>query len=329
MQMRAAWFAGQGGLDTIEFRTVPRPSPGPHEVRVRVHASAINRADLLQRRGLYPAPAGWPSQIPGLEYAGIVEAAGPGVTRWRVGDRVMGLVGGGAQAEAVVVHELEAMPSPRGLSDAQVAAIPEAFLTAWDALAHRARVSAGQRVLVHAVGSGIGTAAVQLARLLQVHVIGTSRTASKLDRLMEMGLEQAIDTSEAPFGEQLSEPVHAIIDSLGAPALAQNLRALHPGGRLVILGLLQGGQGDIDLGFVLRQRLEIVGTTMRARGHDERVATVADFTERVLPYFSMASAPGAPRLAPVVDAVLPMDELARAHELLETNATFGKVVVCW
>lgn len=329
MQMRAAWFPAGGGREPIEFRTVPRPSPGPHEVRVRVHASAINRADLLQRRGGYPAPPGWPSQIPGLEYAGIVEALGPGVSRWREGDRVMGLVGGGAQAETVVVHELEAMPSPRGLSDAQAAAIPEAFITAWDALVHRARVVPGQRVLVHAIGSGIGTAAVQLARLLQVRIIGTSRTPAKLERLRDLGLHEAIDTSGASFGTQLSEPVHAIIDSLGAPALAENLAALHRGGRLVLLGMLQGGRGEVDLGFVLRQRLEIVGTVMRSRGHEERVATVADFTERVLPYFSLAPAPGVARLAPVVDAILPMDELERAHELVASNATFGKVVVSW
>jgi putative PIG3 family NAD(P)H quinone oxidoreductase len=329
MQMRAVWFSGPGGLDVIQIRTVPRPSPGPHEIRVRVHASAINRADLLQRRGLYPAPPGWPSQIPGLEYAGIVEATGPGVARWRVGDRVMGLVGGGAQAEAVVVHEEEALPSPRALSDAQAAAIPEAFLTAWDALVHRAQVAPGERVLVHAIGSGVGTAVVQLAQLLQVHLIGTSRTLAKLDRLLEMGLDEAIDTSTTPFAEQLSAPVHAIIDSLGGPALGANLAALHSGGRLVVLGLLQGGRGDIDLGFVLRQRLEIIGTAMRSRDHGERVTLAREFTEKVLPHFSLPAIAGAPRLAPVVDAVLPMDELARAHELMEGNTTFGKVVVCW
>jgi NADPH:quinone reductase-like Zn-dependent oxidoreductase len=327
--MRAAWLGGSGGLEGLEFRTVPRPSPGPHEIRVRVHASAINRADLLQRRGLYPAPPGWPSQIPGLEYAGVVEALGPASARWRVGDRVMGLVGGGAQAEAVVVHEDEAMPTPRALSDAQAAAIPEAFLTAWDALVHRARVAPGERVLVHAVGSGVGTAAVQLAPLLQVHLIGTSRTLAKLDRLQNMGLAEAIDTSVAPFGQQLAEPVHAIIDSLGGPALAENLSALHRGGRLVVLGLLQGGQGAVDLGLVLRQRLTIVGTAMRSREHPERVALVQEFTERVLPRFALPGTPGLPRLAPVVDAVLPMDELARAHELMESNTTFGKIVVCW
>jgi NADPH:quinone reductase len=329
MQMRAVWFAGAGGLEAIEIRSVPRPSPGPHEIRVRVHASAINRADLLQRRGLYPAPPGWPSQIPGLEYAGIVEAVGSAATRWRVGDRVMGLVGGGAQAEAVVVHELEAMPSPRALSDAQAAAIPEAFLTAWDALVHRARLSAGERVLVHAVGSGVGTAAAQLAQLLHLHIIGTSRTLAKLDRVLEMGLDQAIDTSSAPFRSQLAEPVHAIIDSLGGPALQENLQALHRGGRLVVLGLLQGAKGDMDLGFVLRQRLEIIGTAMRSREHEERVPLVQEFSQRVLPHFSLPAVAGTPRLAPVVDAVLPMDELARAHELMEGNATFGKVVVAW
>jgi putative PIG3 family NAD(P)H quinone oxidoreductase len=329
MQMRAGWFEGAGGVEVIRIRDVPRPIPGPHEIRVRVHAAGLNRADLLQRRGLYPAPPGWPTQVPGLEYAGIVEAAGNGVSRWRVGDRVMGLVGGGAQAEAVVVHQDEALPVPPTLSDAEAAAVPEAFLTAWDAMVHRARLAPGERVLVHAIGSGVGTAAVQLARLLRVQIVGTSRTAAKLERLVAMGLDEAIDTSLDTFRTQLREPVHAVIDSLGGPAIADNLAVLHPGGRLVVLGLLQGGRGEIDLGFVLRQRLEIIGTAMRSRGPAERATLAREFTERVLPSFSLPALGHQPHLMPVVDAVLPMEELARAHELMEGNATFGKVVLSW
>ena len=327
--MRAAWYSGAGDTDVIEIRDVPLPEPGPHEIRVRVHAAGLNRADLLQRMGRYPAPPGWPSQIPGLEYAGTVEVLGPGASRWQTGDRVMGLVGGGAHAEAVVVREDEAMPIPRALSYAEAAAIPEAFLTAWDALIHRARISSSDRVLIHAAGSGVGTAAVQLARFLGAYTVGTSRTAAKLGRLMTLGLDEAIDTSTGSFREQLSEPVHAVIDVLGGPALQENLAALLPRGRLVLLGHLLGGRGEVDLGLVLRHRLEIIGTVMRSRGPAERATLVREFVEEVLPAFAISPAGEDSRLRPVVDTVLPMQELARAHRLMEGNETFGKVVLTW
>jgi putative PIG3 family NAD(P)H quinone oxidoreductase len=327
--MRAAWYNGAGGTEVIEIREVPLPAPGPHEIRVRVHAAGLNRADLLQRQGHYPAPSGWPSQIPGLEYAGTVELLGPGASRWNTGDRVMGLAGGGAQADALVVREDEAMPIPRALSYAEAAAIPEAFLTAWDALVHRARISRGDRVLIHAVGSGVGTAAVQLARLLGARTVGTSRTAAKLDRLMALGLDEAIDTSLGSFTTQLSAPVHAVIDCLGGPLLKENLTALLPRGRLVLIGHLLGGRGEVDLGVVLRQRLEIIGTVMRSRGQVERAILVREFVQEVLPAFAISLSGADAKLRPVVDTVLPMAELARAHELMQSSATFGKVVLTW
>ncbi len=329
MQMRAAWYNGAGGTEVIEIRDVALPTPGPHEIRVRVHAAGLNRADILQRRGHYPAPPGWPSQIPGLEYAGTVELRGPAASRWQTGDRVMGLVGGGAHAEALVVREDEAMPIPRALSYADAAAVPEAFLTAWDALVHRARISRGDRVLIHAVGSGVGTAAVQLARFLGARSVGTSRTATKLDRLMALGLDEAIDTSLGSFTARLSEPVHALIDCLGGPALQENLAALLPRGRLVLIGTLLGGRGEVDLGLVLRQRLEIIGTVMRSRGQAERATLVREFIQEVLPAFAISPDGANVMLRPVVDTVLPMAELARAHQLMEGNATFGKVVLTW
>ncbi len=329
MEMRAAWYAGAGDVDVIQFRTVPIPEPGPGQVRIRVRAAGLNRADLLQRRGVYPAPPGWPPSIPGLEYAGEVEARGTGATRWRVGDRVMGLVGGGAMAECLVVHQDEVLAVPAALTDAEAAAIPEAFLTAWDALVHRARALPGERVLFHAVASGVGTAFLQLARHLAVHPVGTSRSAAKLARIAEYGLSEGIDTSVAPFRAQLAEPVHAVIDTLGGPALADNLHVLHPLGRLVLLGTLLGPRGEADLGVVLRKRLSIVGTVMRPRSLAERIPLLAEFGERVLPLFSAARPGERPALVPVIDHVLPMPELARAQELLERNQTVGKVVVAW
>lgn len=329
MQMRAVWYNGAGDTSVIEIREVPLPEPGPREIRVRVHAAGLNRADVLQRMGHYPAPPGWPSQVPGLEYAGTVELRGPGVSLWQTGDRVMGLVGGGAHAETVVVREDEAMPIPRALSYAEAAAIPEAFLTSWDALVHRARISSTDRVLIHAAGSGVGTAAVQLTRFLGAISVGTSRTASKLERLRALGLDEAIDTSLGSVQEQISGPVHAILDFLGGPVLQENLAVLFPRGRLVLLGLLLGGRAEVDLSFVLRQRLEIIGTVMRSRGTAERATLVREFVEEVLPAFAISLSGENPRLRPVIDSVLPMTELARAHKLMEENDTFGKVVLSW
>jgi putative PIG3 family NAD(P)H quinone oxidoreductase len=327
--MQVAWFAGAGGPEVIELRDVPRPAPGAGEVVVRVAAAGLNRADLLQRRGAYPAPAGWPEHIPGLEYAGTVESVGAGAARWRPGDRVMGLVGGGGMAEALVVHEAEAMAVPAHLALTDAAAIPEAFLTAYDALVHRARLAPGDRVLLHAAASGVGTAAVQLCRMLGVHAVGTSRSAAKLARLAALGLEEAIDTSRNGFREQLREPVDAIIDVLGGPALADNLAVLRPRGRLVALGFLLGSRTEADLGVVLRHRLEIIGSAMRSRGLAERVPLVAEFAAQVLPGFSAGTDGSPPALVPVVDQVLPMSELGAAHRLMERNETFGKLVLRW
>jgi NADPH2:quinone reductase len=326
--MRAAIFAGAGGPEVITIGTVPTPTPGPQQIRVRVRAAGLNRADLMQRRGQYPAPDGWPADIPGLEYAGEVEAGGEGARRWRPGDRVMGLVGGGAQAEAVVVHEDEVMPIPEGLTFAEGAAIPEAFLTAYDALVTRGRLAAGERVLIHAVGSGLGTAATQIAKRFGATVLGTSRSADKLARAAVYGLDTGIDTSRGSFTEGITDPVHVVLDVLGGPMLQQNLAVLAPKGRLVLLGWLLGSKTDADLNPILRKRLEVIGTVMRTRSHEERAALVGEFSERVLPLFDRRRRPGTP-LRAVVERTLPMDQLAAAHQAMERNETFGKLVAVW
>lgn len=326
--MRAVIYAGAGGPEVITLGEVPKPAVGPGQIRVRVRAAGLNRADLMQRRGQYPAPPGWPAHIPGLEYAGEVEATYRGASRWRIGDRVMGLVGGGAQAEFVVVHEDEALPIPEGLSFAEAAAIPEAFLTAYDALVARGRVQPGERVLIHAVGSGVGTAAAQIAKHLGATVIGTSRSAAKLARAVVYGVDAGIDTSRTSFRQALSEPVQVILDVLGGPALADNLAVLAPRGRLVLLGLLAGARAEIDLGLVLRNRLEIVGTVMRTRTLEERIPLVREFAARMLPLFDQRVEHAAP-LRPVLERTYPMTRLAEAHAALERNETFGKVVGVW
>jgi putative PIG3 family NAD(P)H quinone oxidoreductase len=326
--MRAVIFEGAGGPEVITIGEVPKPEVRPEHIRVRVHAAGVNRADLIQRRGLYAAPPGWPANIPGLEYAGEVEAVRAGVTQWRVGDRVMGLVGGGAQAELVVVHQHEVFPIPAGLSYAEAAAIPEVFLTAYDALVVRGRVQARERVLIHAVGSGLGTAAAQIAKQLGATVLGTSRSGDKLARALVYGLDVGIDTSRTPFRDVVGEPVDVVLDVLGGPAFADNLAVLGPRGRLILLGFLAGSQADADLGPILRKRLEIIGTVMRTRGLDERIPLVREFGERMLPLFEPHFGQAA-ALRPVLERAYPMTQLADAHRVLEGNATFGKIVVVW
>jgi NADPH2:quinone reductase len=319
--MRAIIYTAPGGPEIIQLREVPTPEPGPGQVRVRVRAAGLNRADIIQRRGNYAAPPGWPADIPGLEYAGEIDTLGPGATRWRPGDRVMGLVGGGAHAEAVVVHQDEALAIPGPLSFAEGAAIPEAFLTAWDALVTRGRLQQGERVLIHAVGSGVGTAASQIAKRIGATVLGTSRQRAKLERVREYGLDIGLDTSAGGFREAVGEPVHVILDVLGGPALADNLAVLAPRGRLVLLGFLKGNRAEVSLEPVLRKRLEIIGSVMRTRLLAERIPLVAEFAARVLPDF--------PPLRPVVGATFPMTALADAHRAMERDESFGKTVLTW
>ena len=325
--MKAVILTGAGGPEVLSIGEVPKPEVKPGHIRIRVRAAGLNRADLLQRRGLYPAPPGWPADIPGLEYAGEVEAVRE-TERWKVGDRVMGLVGGGAQAELVTVRADHALAVPEGLSFAEAAAIPEVFLTGFDALVARGRLQPGERVLIHAVGSGVGTAAAQIAKHLGATVLGTSRSAEKLARALVYGLDIGIDTARSSFREAITEPVHVILDAIGGPAFADNLAVLAPQGRLVLLGYLGGTRTTADLGPIVRNRLEVIGTAMRVRTPEERGALVSAFAERILPLFDRRIEQAAP-LRPVLQAALPMGRIADAHRLLESNETFGKVVVEW
>ena len=321
--MRAIIHTAPGDTGVLHLREVPTPEPGPGQVRIRVRAAGLNRADILQRKGRYPAPPGWPADIPGLEYAGDVDALGAGATRWRLGDRVMGLVGGGAHAESVVVHQDEAIAVPPNLGITQAAAIPEAFLTAWDALVARGRARAGERVLIHAVGSGVGTAAVQLVRQLGAVSVGTSRSVAKLEQARALGLNETIDSSSGGFAVQLKAPVDVILDVLGGPALAENFEALAPRGRLVLLGFLQGPMADLSLEPMLRKRLEVIGSVMRTRLLAERIPLVREFSELVLPWF------GGGQVRPIVGATFPFSAIAQAHAAMEADTNFGKIVLTW
>ncbi len=327
--MRAIVISEPGGPEVLELREdVPTPVPGPDEVLVRVHASAVNRADLMQRRGRYPAPAGSPANIPGLEYAGVVEATGPGVRRWREGAAVMGIVGGGGYAEYVVVHEDEALPVPDRLSLSEAAAIPEVFLTAHDALYTQAELQAGETVLVHAAGSGVGTAAIQLAKAKGARVLGTARSAWKLERAGRLGLDVAIDASTEDFAtvverETGGHGADVVLDLVGGSVLAGNLKCAAALGRILVVGVVSGSAADLDLRTLMRKRLTLRGTVMRARSLSQKIAVAHAFEADAWRYLADGI------VEPVIDRVLPMAEASTAHVLLEENRTFGKVVLDW
>lgn len=327
--MQAIVITEPGEPGVLQLDEVPTPAPGHRDVLVLVRATAVNRADLLQRRGQYAPPPGWPENVPGLEYAGTVEEAGPGVRRWEAGDRVMGLVGGGGYAEYVVVHERETLPIPERLSFAEAAAIPEVFVTAHDALFTRLALGPGERLLIHAVGSGVGTAALQLARQLGATVFGTSRSRWKLDRARELfGLDYPIDAGATDFVTRvLTETdgagVHAILDLVGGAYLAGNIRVLATLGRQVVVGLTSGRTAELDLGALLRKRITLVGTTLRSRPIEEKILATRLFERHTLPLLADG------RVEPVLHDTLPMKDAAEAHRLLEKNQTFGKVVLTW
>ena len=304
------------------------PGPGIGQVRVRVRASALNRADLLQRAGNYPVPPGSPEDIAGMEYAGEVDAVGESVQLWKKGDRVMGIIGGGGHAEFVTVHEREAMPVPTGMSWENAAAVPEVFLTAYDALFTRLGLRSGETLLIHAVGSGVGTAAVQLAKLIGARVIGSARSAQKLARVKELGLDFPIDASSGDWAAQIEKEVgpnsvDAILDLVGGNYLEGNLRVLALKGRIVVVGLTAGYMAPFNMGVLLRKRATIVGTTLRARPIEEKIALAREFSARMIPLFETG------RLKPIVDRVLPFDQIAEAHRVMESNATLGKIVLVW
>jgi putative PIG3 family NAD(P)H quinone oxidoreductase len=326
--MKAVIITRPGGPEVLEVQERPKPEAGVGQIRVRVHASALNRADLMQREGNYPVPPGVPADIAGMEYVGEVDALGPLASLWKVGDRVMGIIGGAGHAELLCVHEREAIPLPRGLSWEEAAAIPEAFLTAYDALFRQVDLRMGETVLIHAVASGVGTAGLQLARAGGARVVGTSRSAAKLERAKELGLDVAVDASKGNWVETIStmiggEQVHVILDLVGGSYLDGNLRVLARRGRLIIVGLTAGSRAELDMGIVLRKRLKMIGTVLRARSIEEKIALARDASAHLIPLFDTG------KLRPVVDSVFSFGEIRAAHELMHSNQTFGKIVLRW
>ena len=326
--MRAIVITRPGGPDVLAEQERPIPEPALGQIRVRIHASALNRADILQRMGGYPAPAGAPQDIPGMEYAGEVDALGPSATLWEVGARVMGIAGGGTHAEYLCVHEREAIPIPSHLTFEEAAAIPEAFLTAYDALIKQLSLSSGERLLIHSVGSGVGTAALQIGIVAGAIVIGTSRTQRKLEQAKQLGLGHSVDISRDDWPARVREitsgnGVNAVLDLVGGNYFAPSVELLALKGRLILVGLTAGRVAELNLGMILNRRALIVGTLMRSRTPEEKFSLAREFSDRVVPLFETK------RLRPVIGSVFPFPEIADAHRYMESNSNFGKIVLRW
>jgi tumor protein p53-inducible protein 3 len=322
--VKAVVCSGTGGPEVLGVGEVPAPVPGPAEVSIEVRATALNRADLLQRRGLYPAPPG-ASEILGLECSGVVVALGPGASRFQLGARVMALLGGGGYAERVVVHQGVAMPVPERLSFEEAAAVPEAFLTASEALLVEAELQPGQTLLVTAAAGGVGGAAVQIGKLRGAFVIGCA-SAEKLAAVSALGAELAFDRDRPDFVDAVraatqGRGVDAIVDFIGASALDRHQRCLAPRGRLVLVGLLGGAAAPLDLGILLRQRQQLRGLVMRSRSIPEKIELVQRFERELWPALEQG------KLSPRLDQIFPLDEVAAAHARMEHNRNTGKIVL--
>ncbi len=325
--MRAAVITAPGGPDVLRIEQRPLPGPAAREILIRVHGSAMNRADILQRQGRYPPPAGAPVDVPGMELAGEVAARGAGADRWPLGARVFGLVAGGAQADYAVAHEDTVTAIPDALDWTGASAVPEAFITASDAL-DQAHASPGDAVLIHAVASGVGLAAVQLVHARGGIALGTSRSAAKMERARAAGMSAGFDASAGL--DALADWVRThtggrgadvALDLVGGSYLRATIDALAPFGRVMLIGTVAGAEATIPLGMVLRKRLTIRGTVLRSRALEERARDAQAFADTVVPLLQSRA------VHPVIDRVFPLEQIAAAHRLVESNGTVGKVVI--
>jgi len=326
--MKAVWIERFGGPEGLVIRSVPRPRITADQVLVRVRASALNRADLLQRQGRYPAPPGYPQEIPGIEFAGEVAEVGPLVQMWKPGQRVFGLTGGGAQAEYLVTQERLLAEIPANLDWAAAAAVPEVFITAHDALWKQAELKPGETVLIHAVGSGVGLAAVQLVHAIRAIAFGTSRTAEKIQRGRPLGLTDGIAVQQN-LDELVSSAqrwtsgrgIDVVLDLVGGPYVAASQKLMAAKGRIILVGTIAGGACELDSRLVMSKRLRITGTVLRARPLEEKIQATRSFAGEVVPLLADGV------LRPNIDSKFSVDDIQKSHERLESNATFGKVII--
>lgn len=324
--MKAIVIAEFGGPEVLKLKEVPDPVIGPDDVEITVRATAVNRADLIQRMGAYPAPPDAPADIPGLELAGDVSAVGPRVRHLAVGDRVFGLVGGGAYAQKVRAHAETFVKMPDGLSYVDAAALPEATITAYDAMITQGKLSAGEWVLISAVASGVGTAAVQIARAIGARTIGTSRTKDKLATATALGLDVGLAVGNGVFADAVREATKGqgadvILELVGGAYVAEDLQAAAQCGRILLVGMTAGAQGDLNLGVILKKRLMLKGTQLRARPLAEKIAAAQLLERNIVPLVQRGL------VKPCVHAVLPLEKVGEAHTRAAANEGIGKFVL--
>jgi len=324
--MKAIIIKEFGGPEVLEPADIPEPELGLDDLLVQVKATAVNRADLLQRQGRYPAPPGTRSDVPGLEFAGTVEATGTRQIRYQRGQRVMGLLPGGGYAERVVVHADLAIPIPDRLTFEQAAAVPEAYATAYDALFLQMGLSVGESVLIHAVGSGVGVAALQMAKQAGATVFGTAGSDEKLKKAGDLGLDFGINYRTGDFEQTITERtgkrgVEVILDLVGAAHWPKNLTSLAIGGRMIVVGLTGGAKAETNLAVILNRRLKVVGTVLRSRSLHEKMKVTAAFERQIVPLLASGA------MEPIIDRVYNLEQAAEAHDYVSKNLNFGKVVL--
>jgi putative PIG3 family NAD(P)H quinone oxidoreductase len=322
--MRAVVLTAHGGPEVLTISEAADPVPGPDDLLVAVAHTALNRADLLQRMGLYPDPRGRDIEIPGMEYAGAVVAVGSEVRNWSIGDRVMGIEAGGCYAELLVTHSRQALPIPPSVATTDGAAIPEVFLTAWDALVVQGGLTSGRWALVHAGASGVGTAAIQIAKAIGARVAVTC-SPGKAAACRELGADLVFDRSPADWLGEIRRAVpmgvDVVLDVIGGDEVDRNLQATRVDGTIVQVGLMGGGSAPVNLGLLLGRRITWVGTTLRARPLERKLSLCQRFIDEVLPLFETGA------LRPIIDSRYAFEHIADAHRHMESNANIGKILI--
>jgi putative PIG3 family NAD(P)H quinone oxidoreductase len=322
--MRAVVLRSHGGPEVLTIEEVDDPAVGPDEVLIDVAATALNRADLLQRMGMYPDPRGRAIEIPGMEFAGTVVSVGERAGLWSTGDRVMGIDAGGAYAERIAVHERQLLAVPEGMDLVHAAGIPEVFLTAWDALVLQGGLTSGRWALVHAGASGVGTAAIQIAKAIGARIAVTC-SAGKADACRELGADVVLERSPHDWLSDARQAVPAgfdvVLDVIGGDEIDRNLQAVATKGTIVQVGLMGGGKTAVNVGLLLTKRITWIGTTLRPRPIEEKVGVTRRFAAEMLPLFADGT------LKPVIDSTFPFDQVADAHRHMQANANTGKIIV--
>ena len=320
--MKAIVFTQPGGPEVLHTEERPMPVPNDDEVLIKVMAAGVNRPDVIQRMGKYPAPPGFPQDIPGLEVAGIIEECGSEVTHWKKGDKVCALIGGGGYSEFAVANGGHCLPVPEGWSMEEAASLPETVFTVWHNVFQRGRLQAGENFLVHGGSSGIGITAIQLAHAIGAKVFATAGTDEKCKACLDLGASACINYKESDFEESLKqEGIDVILDMVGGDYISKNLRLLNADGRLVFINAMKGSNAEFDVKDIMKRRLTITGSTLRARENEFKSALAAEVEKYVWPLIAEG------KFKPVVYKVFPFEQAAEAHALMESSSHIGKIVL--